>query len=141
MGRQLVLSLGVAVAMLAAAGGVVLSVSKGCDQGVDCVGTRGADTLTGDNGSHHIAGLEGNDIITGGSNHDFIYGDEGNDTITDDGGNDLDVIYGDEGNDTINVREGNGVADIVDCGPGKKDRVFFDPADTITHCEIKNPDQ
>jgi Ca2+-binding RTX toxin-like protein len=120
MGRQLVLALAGAVAVLAAAGGVALSVSKTCVE-VDCVGTRGDDTLTGDNNSHHIAGLEGNDIITGGW--------------------DGDTIYGDEGDDTINVREGDGFSDTVDRGLGKKDWVFFDPADVVTHCEIKYPNQ
>ena len=40
------------------------------------------------------------------------------------GGND--EIFGDEGNDRINVQEGDNFPDTVNCGPGKKDRVFFD---------------
>ena len=131
MGRQLVLSLALAVATLAVVGGVALAVNKTCLGAVgaggtlapDCIGTREADTLTaGDDNTHIIAGLEGNDIITGGGFHD--------------------TIYGDEGNDTIDVREGDDFADTVDCGPGKKDRVFFDVGvDTVTRCEIKNPGQ
>jgi Ca2+-binding RTX toxin-like protein len=141
MSRQIVLSLAVAVAVLALLGGVVLAATKTCPE-TDCVGTREADTLTAENDiAHNIAGLEGNDIITGGSNGDTIYGDEGNDTITDNDNTliDVDVIYGDEGNDTIDVREGHNFPDIVDCGPGKKDTVFFDPADTVKGCEKKNP--
>jgi Ca2+-binding RTX toxin-like protein len=144
MSRQIVLSLAVALAVLATAGGVVLAVTKTCLE-TDCMGTREADTLTaGNDNTHHIAGLEGNDIITGGGFHDTIYGDEGNDTINDDACIDIDVIYGDEGNDTIDVREDPAGADgdIVDCGPGKKDKVFFDVGlDTVTRCEIKNPGQ
>ena len=142
-----------AVAVLAVVGGVALAVNKTCLGAVgsggtlapDCIGTREADTLTaGDDNTHIIAGLEGNDIITGGAVQDTIYGDEGNDTITDNSpNNDIDEIYGDEGNDTIDVREdGADAGDIVDCGPGKKDRVFFDVGvDTVTRCEIKNPGQ
>ena len=151
MGRQIVLSLAVALVALAVAGGVALALNKTCLGAVgaggtlapDCVGSREADTLTaGDDNTHIIAGMEGNDIITGGGFHDFIYGDEGSDTINDgDPGSDIDTIFGDEGNDTIDVREGDGHPDVVDCGPGKKDKVFFDPADTVTRCEIKNPDQ
>jgi hypothetical protein len=72
-----------------------------------------------------------------------MYGDEGNDTIED--GNaanpDNDLIYGDEGNDIIDVRDGDLGPDTVNCGPGAKDRVFFDePEDTVAkNCEIKRP--
>jgi Ca2+-binding RTX toxin-like protein len=107
-------------------------------------GTPGAaDTLTaGDDNSHNIVGMEGDDIITGGGASDKIYGDEGNDSITDNEDSiDLDLIYGDEGNDTINVQEGRTGEDTVNCGPGAKERVFFDRGtDTISHtCEIRNP--
>jgi Ca2+-binding RTX toxin-like protein len=155
MSRQIVLSLAVAMAVLATAGGVALALNKtylgavgsGGTLAPDCVGTREADTLTaGDDNTHIIAGLEGNDIITGGGFHDTIYGDEGDGTINDNTGpgpgaaDDIDVIYGDEGNDTIDVRENEAGRDIVDCGPGKKDKVFFDVgADSVTRCEIKNP--
>ena len=148
MSRQIVLSLALAVAVLATAGGMVLAVTKSCLE-TDCIGTREDDTLTvGDENPHTIAGLEGNDTITGGPDHDTIYGDEGDDTISDNTGpgpgadHDLDVIYGDEGNDTIDVRENEAGNDVVDCGPGKKDTVFFDEgSDTVTRCERKNPSQ
>jgi Ca2+-binding RTX toxin-like protein len=89
--------------------------------------------------------MEGNDIITAGVFHDDIYGDEGNDTITDNNApsSDVDFIYGDEGNDTIDVQEGDDEhSDVVNCGPGTKDKVFFDEGfDTVTGCEKKNPGQ
>ena len=157
MKRQIVLLLVVAVAMLAMAGGVAVALSKGCSGG-DCVGSREADTITGSTGTDVVALLEGNDTYTDAENgnSDEIYGDEGNDTITDnassgENGGDRDIIYGDEGNDTINVREdedgdfqdpisGRMLGDTVDCGQGKKDKVFFDEGvDTVTRCEIKNP--
>lgn len=142
-----------AATVLAIAGGVALAVNKTCLGATgpsgsltpDCVGTRGADTLTaGDDNDHNIAGMEGNDIITGGGFHDKIYGDEGDDTITDDEDTlDLDFIYGDEGNDRINVQDGQNGMDTVNCGSGTKDRVFFDRGiDTISrNCEIRNPGQ
>jgi Ca2+-binding RTX toxin-like protein len=154
--RRAVLLLVVTAVVLALAAEVASAVNKSCFGSTlgaltpDCVGTREADTLTaGDGNYHRIAAMEGNDIITGGESQDDIYGDEGNDTITDNENNigDIDFIYGDEGNDTIDVQEGgSNHADTVNCGPGKKDRVFFDQggvgvADTVTGCEIKNPGQ
>jgi Ca2+-binding RTX toxin-like protein len=134
----------VAAAVLALAGGVVLAESKLCAT-LDCLGTREADTMTGrDNAPDRIAGMEGDDQIDGGGGSDTLYGDEGNDTIRDDSGAlDADTVYGDEGNDTIHVEEFNGAAagDTVNCGPGTKDRVFFDKGVDTIHksCEIRNP--
>ena len=89
--------------------------------------------------------MEGNDIITAGMDGDRIYGDEGDDTIEDSGSDlpDIDQIYGDEGNDTIDVQEGDVLEDLVNCGSGKKDKVFFDRgSDNIAkNCEIRNPGQ
>ena len=145
--RRALLLLVVAAALLAVVAGAVLAEDKTCTPG-DCIGTRGADTLTGQFntlGINRIAGLEGNDTINGGDSSDIIYGDEGNDTINDgDDPNesDSDTIYGDEGNDTIDVHENNlAGADTVNCGPGTKDKVSFDQGiDKISrNCEIRNP--
>jgi Ca2+-binding RTX toxin-like protein len=90
-----------------------LTDTVGCGGG-DCVGTRGADTITGSFLRDRIAAMEGNDVIEGDQDTDDIYGDEGNDTITGaaDAG-DNDTIFGDQGNDNINVREGDAFPDIV----------------------------
>jgi Ca2+-binding RTX toxin-like protein len=106
----------VVAAVLALAGGMVFAESKTCAT-VDCVGTRGADTMTGrDNASDQIDGAGGSD-----------------------------TLYGDEGNDTIEVNEFNGAAagDTVNRGPGTKDRVFFDKGVDTIHkcCEIRKPAQ
>jgi Ca2+-binding RTX toxin-like protein len=105
---------------------------------------READTITGSNNPDRIAGMEGNDTITQPAvfgDSDEIYGDEGNDTITDTIADaDRDTIYGDEGNDTIDVRDGDLGPDTVDCGAGRKDKVFFNEGDTVAkNCEIKKP--
>jgi Ca2+-binding RTX toxin-like protein len=146
MRRAVLLVVVVAVGVLALAGGMVLAETKTCPS-FECVGTRGADTLTG-NGAQQdrIAGLEGNDQIDGMGGSDTLYGDEGNDTIRDDSGAlDADTVYGDEGNDTIHVNEFNGAAagDTINCGPGTKDRVFFDKGIDTIHksCEIRRPAQ
>ncbi len=91
----------VAAAVLALAGGVVLAESKTCVT-FDCVGTRGADTLTGRDAPDLIAGMEGNDQI--------------------DGRGSSDTLYDDEGNDTIHVNEFNGasIGDTVNCGPARR---------------------
>jgi Ca2+-binding RTX toxin-like protein len=135
--RRVVLLLVVAAAVLAMAGGVV-SAALVCAG--DCVGTRQDDTLTGSTNPDRIAGMEGRDTIDGGAQNDEIYGDEGNDTIKDVlNAADNDFIYGDEGNDTINVQENDVGIDTVNCGPGTKDKVFFDTNfDTINqNCEIR----
>ena len=69
----------------------------------------------------------------------------GKDRINDSSGNDIDTIAGGAKNDTIDVREGNSSVnnrDLVDCGKGTRDRVFFDTGDNgdkVVRCEIKNP--
>lgn len=105
------------------------------------MGSRVPDTLSGTSSDDQIAAMEGGDTIDGSGGSDEIYGDEGNDTLTDNGiTSDFDLIYGDEGNDTIDVKEGVGNgSDTVHCGPGTKDKVFFDkPGDNIARdCEIR----
>ena len=57
------------------------------------------------------------------------------------GGRGKDRILADDGNDLIDVQEGVGGSDTVFCGPGTKDKVFFDQGSDIIakNCEIKNP--
>ena len=54
------------------------------------------------------------------------------------------VRHGDDGNDNISVRKvgplGPGDGAEVHCGPGKRDRGFYDGADTVAKdCELKRP--
>ena len=65
--RRAVLLVVVAAAVLALAGGMLLAESKTYAT-LDCVGTRGADTMTGrDNASNRIAGMEGDDQMIDGT--------------------------------------------------------------------------
>jgi len=128
--------------------GIAAALTKTCGGG-DCVGSQQNDQLTGTTSNDRIAELEGNDTITEPatgtlSDNDEIFGGGGNDVITDNqGANDNDRIFGDAGNDIIDVDEsGDNVGgEIVDCGPGKKDKVFADSFDQLTHCEIKKINQ
>ena len=138
-----------ALLLLGLGSGVVLAATITCT-GRDCLGTREPDQITGSTSPDRIAGMEGNDTITepasGSGDNDQIFGDEGNDVITDNlGVLDNDVIFGDEGNDTIDVDElgmdDSPAFDTVDCGPGKKDKVFADSTGRLTHCEIKKINQ
>jgi Ca2+-binding RTX toxin-like protein len=89
-----------------------------------------ATRLNGDNGPNRIVGTVGGDRIDGGGGADRLFGGDGDDCI--DGGPGADRISGGNGNDKINARDG--VADVVDCGPGK-DVAQVDKVDKVRNCE------
>ncbi len=89
-----------------------------------------ATQLSGDAGPNRIVGTVGGDRISGGAGADRLIGGDGNDCI--DGGPGRDRISGGEGDDKINARDG--VADVVDCGPGN-DTANVDKKDTVRNCE------
>ena len=147
--RRAILLLLAATAVLAVAAGAVVAATSTCTGGA-CLGTRAADTITGSDipAGDRIAGLEGDDAIDGRAGADVVYADEGADIVVDNGAEDrgADVVYGDEGNDTIDVRNHSvgGPADPTDevrCGPGKRDKVFYDGGNDVVgrDCEIKRP--
>jgi Ca2+-binding RTX toxin-like protein len=74
---------------LALSSGIALAATITCQVGVDCLGTKNADTLNGT------------------AAEDYIYGRGGADTI-----------FGGEGNDDIHVYDGY-TTDTVYCGPGE----------------------
>jgi Ca2+-binding RTX toxin-like protein len=84
-------------------------------------------------------------ILDGTSANDSIAGLAGGDSINDAAKQDIDTVNGGADNDTIDVREGNvglNNRDLVDCGRGERDRVFFDEGeggDKVVRCELKNP--
>ena len=93
-------------------------------------GEAGNDTLDGWDGNDVIYGGPGDDRIEGWSGDDVVYGGPGNDAIG--GGPGHNRIYGGPGNDRIS--SANGVAESVDCGPGR-DLVRADPSDRLIGCE------
>jgi Ca2+-binding RTX toxin-like protein len=99
-------------------------------------------------GTDQCLGTSGGDVMTGTSANDSIAGLQGRDRINDAAKQDIDTINGGPDDDTIDVREGNvglNNRDLVDCGKGERDRVFFDKGeageegDKVVRCEIKNP--
>lgn len=94
-------------------------------------GGAGNDKLIGGSGNDHLTGGRGNDRLLGGDGNDHLNGGPGNDTLI--GGKGKDTYIGGSGNDTINSKDG--VAESVDCGPGKKDKATVDKKDRVKHCE------
>ena len=112
----------------AGAAGAVTQIACPNVPGTDqCMGASSGDIMTGTAANNSMAGLQGRDRINNAAKQD------------------MDTISGGSGNDTIDVREGNAGLknrDLVDCGAGEKDRVFFDAGDKgdkVVGCEIKNP--
>jgi serralysin len=114
-------------------------------------GEAGKDGVDSAGGNDTIYGGDGNDgnaaiALIGGEDSDTVYGGKGNDFI-DAGAFDRslespdpprDYSYGEGGNDTIDAVDGN--EDIIDCGAGRKDTVYYDERiDTVTNCEVLNP--
>jgi Tol biopolymer transport system component len=94
-------------------------------------GSSGSDRIAGGAGGDKLFGLGGADCISGGRGNDTISGGKGNDRIS--AGPGRNKVSGGAGNDTINVR--NHRRDVVNCGPGRKDRVVADRIDKLRGCE------
>jgi Ca2+-binding RTX toxin-like protein len=109
------------VALLTLGAGAVWAVTL-----IDCPNVPGTD---------RCLGTSGDDIIIGTSASGSIAGLAGRDRINDSAKQDIDTISGGADNDTIDVREGNvglNNHDLVDCGAGERDRVFFDKGEGAT---------
>lgn len=118
MRSKLAILLAVGALMLVMTAAMAYADNLLCQVGIACNGTPKGDVLTGTSQSDQIKGLGGRD------------------RINDSSGNDIDTIDVREGNSSINNR------DLVDCGKGTRDRVFFDTGDNgdkVARCEIKNP--
>jgi Ca2+-binding RTX toxin-like protein len=96
-------------------------------------------------GTDQCKGTSKGDVMTATGANDSIAGLAGRDRINDAAKQDIDTINGGPDDDTIDVREGNtglNNRDLVDCGRGQRDRVFFvegEDGDKVVRCEIKNP--
>jgi uncharacterized delta-60 repeat protein len=93
-------------------------------------GLGGDDCIRGERGGDIIDAGDGNDTVDGGSGNDRIKGGDGNDRLI--GRRGRNRYNGGNGNDTIYAR--NGIAEIVECGPGR-DRVKADSRDRLRRCE------
>ncbi len=134
-----------------AVAGVALAVTKNCPQtGGECIGTSRSDTIYGSSVNDTVRAGAGNDRIEGRTGDDRLFGDKGNDRVYGDAGNDTvkgstgaDTVEGGPGDDLVRGgthREANdGVRDILDCGEGERDSVYFVRGqDTIRNCEYFN---
>jgi len=127
MRSKLAILLAAGALMLVLVAGAAWGANIACQVGVACDGTQKGDVITGTDEADQIRGFGGRD------------------RINDSGGQDIDTIASGPKDDTIDVREGNSSVnnrDLVDCGKGKRDRVFFDTGsngDKVARCEIKNP--
>lgn len=92
------------------------------------------ETLTGTPQADSVYGRAGGDSVFGKGGPDRLVGGRGADTLT--GGPGPDRLFGGPGSDRILARDG--VADVVDCGPGW-DVAVVDPIDQVSgDCEVVN---
>jgi hypothetical protein len=121
----------------------------------------GNDTVRGGDGRDAVGGGPGDDRLYGGDDSDRMFGGPGADTFDDrrqDGGDEMNggknadsftlragrqEAFGDDGRDSFILIDDERI-DIVDCGPGKHDIVYYvaalDPHDHIrSNCESVMP--
>jgi hypothetical protein len=168
MKRKALLLLTAMAFTLVLAGGVALAATFACTTN-PCNGTSGDDDIFGDDVAETINALEGNDHVDGLLGDDTIFGGPGSDANEGGGGTrglvgaeDSDRVFGEHGDDFIDLATldtpgsedfasggpGNdtihafdGKQDIIDCGKGRTDHVFYDKGlDTVSrNCEKKHP--
>lgn len=90
-------------------------------------GTAGPDRLTGTAGPDTLSGLGAGDTLSGRGGADKLRGGPGGDRLT--GGPAADRLLGGPDNDRLQARDG--VADVVNCGPGPRDLAVVDSADRV----------
>jgi hypothetical protein len=109
-------------------------------------GLGGNDFLTGDDGDDAVYGGSGDDRVEGNAGDDLVTGDPGADEVLggwgDDrvvGGSGRDTLRGGGGADRIEAQDG--FADLISCGAGSRDVVFFDSGlDSVAaDCESMSP--
>ena len=106
------------------------------------VGSSRANTLYAEDGNDRVLGRGGEDALKGGDGRDEVYGQEGNDRVKGSGGGD--EVYGGPGDDLVRggtpERPNDGARDVLDCGEGTMDEVYFvQGQDTVKNCEIPYP--
>ena len=102
------------------------------------VGGTGTDELRGGPGNDHLYGSGGDLSDTG---DDYLYGGDGSDQLYGgDAEGGVDRLFAGKGNDLVFSANGDaGLKEIIDCGGGSQDEVYFDKGlDVVTNCEIKH---
>jgi Ca2+-binding RTX toxin-like protein len=112
-GGQAVLVVAVIAAALLLSSGVALAATITCQAGVQCFGTKKADTLVGTGGPDRMFGRGGADTLKGFGSGDILNGQRGRDTLS--GGSETDYLIGGVGNDAL---KGGAGAELYFFGPG-----------------------
>ncbi len=138
--RRTALLFAAMVLALVVSSGVALAVTKSCEAGVECLGTRKADTLNGSEGYDYMYGKGRGDTLNGFGGFDGLYGQGGADKLF--GGPDVDHLIGGPGNDALSGGEdydhyyfasGWGKDSITDSIASSRNMVIFqDPANGHT---------
>ena len=116
---------------------VNIDVADFAGEGLDIIGTDGADMIEGTNDGELVDGLAGDDYISGSDGDDFIIGNTGNDTLGGGLGDDTilggmgdDIIFAFDGDDVVHAGMGDDIiygnkgADIVFGGEGEDTFIF-----------------
>jgi Ca2+-binding RTX toxin-like protein len=98
----------------------------------------GDDWFYGSGGHDYAATGRGEDRLFGASGNDVMRGHSGNDLL--DGGPGADNLRGDGNSDTLRAADGE-ADDLIDCGVGIRDRVYYDASldPEPVGCEVLNP--
>jgi Ca2+-binding RTX toxin-like protein len=91
-----------------------------------------ADMLWGNEGNDYVDGDLSPDHVLGGPGDDWLFGGYGLDRLW--GGAGLDHFDGGFGDDELISITADGVADVLDCGPGR-DRAIVRTGDSVARCE------
>ena len=140
----------IVAAALVVGSGVALAAAIRCDGG-KCVGTNKPDSIFGTDKRDAIFAREGGDFVSGRGRADNLNGGDGNDEILggwgDDwikGGRHDDAVEGNLGNDRITggagvnvIRAADGMKDLIVCGDGSWNLVFYDEhLDRFHNCDF-----
>ncbi len=152
--KRVILVLTVGASLLALTATVAMAATIHC-RGGDCFGTNNGDSMYGTSRHDAIFAKAGGDFVTGRGGADDLNGQDGDDRVLggpgDDwvkGGNQNDTVKGDNGNDTITggsgdnvIRAGDGMKDLIVCGAGSKNVIYYDPGlDRFSNCRFdQNP--
>src|ERR671916_555572 len=135
MKRGLLWMLLMTLALVMASGAALSATKQFCPNRSDgsCYGTKKADAMIGrPAGNDEMYGRGGDDLMRGYDGGDYLQGDGRKDKL-----------YGGGRNDIVEAQRAYGfprTTDIVNCGGGRDDTVYFDRGvDELKNCERKVP--
>jgi RTX calcium-binding nonapeptide repeat (4 copies) len=133
LGMRMALLLLAIIGSLVFSSGIALAATITCQTGVECLGTKNADTLNGTADKDYIYGRGGGDLLKGRGENDVLFGQGGNDELlgggdSDDlaGGPGVDKLGGDGGADRYFFGDGWGKDSITDAATPGTEVHFFD---------------